>query len=107
MKRPAKAHATIPCRSTARASDCLRAPNRWATCTEKPMVMVEHTPQNIHRLEFISPTEAEASAPRWPTIEASIYCIMIVDNWAMIAGTDSLAVSAICCLKDSGSPFCI
>ena len=69
------------------------------------MVIIEHTPQNIHRLEFIRPTDAAASAPRRPTIDASIYCMMIVESCAMMAGADSFAVSATCWRRLRCSPF--
>ena len=52
---------------------------------------MEHTPQNNHRLLETRPTEAELSAPRRPTIDASIYCIKMLDNWASMAGSDILA----------------
>ncbi len=107
MSTPAIAHATIPCRSTLRAPEKSLAPRRCAACTEKPIVNIEHTPQNSHRLLFIRPTEADSSAPRRPTIEASIYCIRIVDSWAIIAGADSLAVSAICWRRLMSAPSCI
>ncbi len=40
-------------------------------------------------------------------MEASIYCMRMVDSWAIIDGSDSLAVSAICCLRLMFCPFCI
>ncbi len=56
-------------------------------------------PQKSHSEVETSPTDAESSAPRRPTMAASIYCIMILDNWAIMAGHDSLAVSLSCCPK--------
>ena len=53
----------------------------------------EHKPQNSQRLVDTSPTAALSSAPRRPTIPASIYCIMMLDNCAMMAGHDNWAVS--------------
>jgi hypothetical protein len=50
-------------------------------------------PQKSHRLVETSPTAAESSAPRRPTIAASIYCIIMLDSWAIIAGHDNWSVS--------------
>jgi hypothetical protein len=50
-------------------------------------------PQKSQRLLFISPIEAESSAPSWPTIAVSIYCMMMLDSWAIIAGHDNLAAN--------------
>ena len=90
---PATALDVMPWRTTARAPAVSPPPSRCATCTEKPMVSMEHTPQNSHRLLFIRPTDALASAPRRPTIEASIYCITMVDSCAIIAGAARRAAS--------------
>ena len=45
-----------------------------------------HSPQNSHVVVDTNPMEADAFAPRLPTIEASIYCIAMEDNWAITAG---------------------
>ncbi len=102
---PAIRQATIPWRNTALAPSVSFAPSLWATWTENPIVSIEHTPQNIHRLLFIRPTEADWSAPSLPTIEASMYCMRMVESWAIIAGPDSLAVNANCCRSVMLSPF--
>ena len=68
------------------AKDCLRtsrallnspAPIRCATWTLKPTDAAERIPPKSHVLVDISPMAAEASAPRLPTMEASIYTITI------------------------------
>ena len=66
---------------------------RWATCTENPTIAAEHSPQKSHRLVETSPTDALSSAPSRPTIAASIYCIMMLDSCAIIAGHDNCTVS--------------
>ncbi len=68
----------------------------WATCTENPMVTAEQMPQKSHREVDTSHTEAELSAPSRPTIAASIYCIIMLESWAIMAGHESLAVSLSC-----------
>ena len=83
------------------------APMRWATCTENPTVAAEHTPQNSHRLLAIRPIEAEASAPSWPTMAVSIYCMTMLDSCAIIAGHDSFAANIRHCRLLRGCPVCI
>lgn len=61
-------------------------PIRCATCTENPVAAAAHSPQNSHVVVDTNPMEADAFAPRLPTIEASIYCIAMEDNWAITAG---------------------
>lgn len=73
-----------------------RAPNEWEACTENPVVKAEHIPQNNHRLVDTSPIAAESSAPRRPTIAASMYCIKMLDNCAIMAGNDKEAVNFNC-----------
>ena len=57
-----------------------------ATCTAKPVDAALHKPENNHVEVDTSPMDAEALAPRLPTMAASMYCITIDDNWATIAG---------------------
>ena len=40
--------------------------------------------------------EAEAPAPRLPTMAASMYCIIMLESWAIMAGHESMAVSLSC-----------
>ena len=49
----------------------------------------EHKPQKSQRLVDTRPTAALSSAPRRPTIPASIYCIMMLDSCAIMAGHDN------------------
>ena len=56
------------------------------------MEAAEHTPMNSQVVVDTSPMDAEASAPRLPTMEASIYCIVMDEIWAMIDGKLSWAV---------------
>lgn len=96
--------AIIPCRKTLRAPSLSLAPTRCATCTEYPEVIAAHMPQKSHRLVDTSPIDAESSAPRRPTIDASIYCIAMLDNCASIAGSESVAVRWSRCRHDRGLP---
>ena len=73
-------------RSTFLAPAKSPAPIRCATCTENPVAAAAHSPQNSHVVVDNNPMEADAFAPRLPTIEASIYCIAMEDNWAITAG---------------------
>jgi hypothetical protein len=45
-----------------------------------------HSPPNSHIVVETIPIDADALAPRLPTIDASIYCIIIMDSWARMAG---------------------
>ena len=68
----------MDCLNTSRASFISPAPILWATCTEKPVAAEVHIPQKSHVVVDTRPIDAEASAPRLPTIDASIYCMMTV-----------------------------
>ena len=92
-------------KSSVAANDCLStdfasfprfAPRRCATCTEKPVVAAEHSPQKSQSVVDMSPMDADALAPRLPTIAASMYCMATVEICAMMAGTLSRAVSLSC-----------
>ncbi len=71
------------------------------------MANMEQMPQNSHSELLTRPTEAEQSAPRRPTIEASIYCMSMLDNCARIAGNDSFAARVTLSRNERTSPFCI
>lgn len=89
--------AIMDCLNTARAPCMSPAPIRCATCTEKPVAAAPHKPENSHVLVDTSPMEADASAPRCPTMEASIYCITMEESWAITAGTlSSIARRSFC-----------
>ena len=64
-------------------------------------------PPNSQIVVETSPIEAESSAPRHPTIDASIYCITIDDNCASTAGKLSKNVSLNCCPKVNSCPVLI
>ena len=55
-------------------------------------------------IEATAPMEAEALAPRLPTMEASMYCMAMDDSCAMMAGPLSRAVSCSCCPHVSFCP---
>ena len=63
------------CLSTSLAIRNSPAPTRCATCTLNPTDAAERIPPKSHVLVDIRPIAADASAPRLPTIEASIYTI--------------------------------
>ena len=92
------------CRNTARAPCISPAPILCATCTENPVAAAAHNPQKSHVVVETSPMEADASAPRLPTIAASIYCIIMEDNCAMTAGMLSCTVRRSCCPNVIGLP---
>ena len=77
---------TSPWRSTSRALLKSLAPIRCATCTEKPLPQAPQNPPSSHMQVDTSPMDAPAAAPRWPTIDVSMYCISTEDSWAMMAG---------------------
>ena len=77
---------TSPCRSTSRAALKLLAPIRCATWTEKPLPQAPQNPPSSHMQVDTRPMDAPAAAPRWPTMDVSIYCISTEDSCAMMAG---------------------
>ena len=89
--------ATTDCRNTRCAPSQSPAPMRWATCTEKPEAAALSSPPKSHVVVDTKPIAAEASAPRLPTIDASIYCITIDDNCATTAGTLSITAKRTFC----------
>ena len=62
-------------------------------------------PLKSHVAEAISPTEADCAAPRRPTMAASINCITMVANCAMMAGQLSRSARPICCRVEIGAPL--
>lgn len=48
--------------------------------------------------------DAEASAPRLPTIEASMYSMTIEESWASIDGTLNRTINSSRCLQLIGLP---
>lgn len=58
-----------------------------------------------HVVVSTSPMAAEAEAPRLPTIEASIYCIIVVVSWASMAGVARLSTSRACWENVIGAPL--
>lgn len=79
-------------RSTARAPLTFLAPNRCATCTANPAETAEHSPMNSQVVVDTSPMDAEALAPRLPTMAASMYCMVIDEICAMMEGRLNCAV---------------
>ena len=96
--------ATTDCRNTRCAPSQSPAPMRWATCTEKPEAAALSSPPKSHVVVDTKPIAAEASAPRLPTIDASIYCITIDDNCATTAGTLSITAKRTFCPADIVRP---
>lgn len=92
--------------NTARPFSLCPAPTNWATCTEKPVPAAMHSPlSNQVELE-IRPMDAEALAPKLPTIVASIYCMIVVLSWARTAGMLSPITICSCSLRGGVCPFC-
>ena len=96
----------IDCLNTALALDMSFAPRKWETITKKPVAQAVVSPPNSHVVVETMPIDAEASAPRLPTMEASMNCIKIDDNWEMMAGILNCTVSMSCCPSDIGCPSC-
>ena len=84
---------TSDCLNTRRAASKSLAPIKWATCTEKPILAAEARPPISHPVVSTSPMAAEAFAPRWPTMEASIKNITVADICARILGILSWMMS--------------
>ena len=98
-----KIMASNDCLSTERAAWLSPAPMWWATCTENPVATVVQMPQKSQVVVATRPMDAESAAPNCPTMEASMYCMTMLDSCEMIAGILSLAVRWNCCLNDMGS----
>ena len=84
---------TSDCRSTRRAASKSLAPMKCATCTEKPIFAAEASPPISHPVVSTSPMEAEALAPRCPTIEASMKNITVAEICARMEGILRLTMS--------------
>ena len=80
ISKPNIVQTKIACRATFLASPIFDEPIKWAICTAKPDAAALQMPPNNQIVVDTSPIEAESSAPRHPTIDASIYCITIDDN---------------------------
>ena len=57
-----------------------------------------------HIVVSISPIEADACAPMLPTIDASMYCIIVVVSCARIAGVARNITSRACSPSVIGLP---
>ena len=84
---------TSDCLSTRRAASKSLAPMKWATCTENPMLAAEASPPISQPVVSTSPMEAEALAPKWPTIEASMKNITVAEICARMEGILRLTMS--------------
>lgn len=103
--KPNKPTATKACRSTERARNMSPAPMAWATWTEKPVATAEQVPPKSHVVVDTKPMEAAAPAPKLPTIAASIYCMTMEDNCAMMAGMLNFHVKLNCWPNVMGWPL--
>ena len=91
-----RAHArqhTSDCRSTLLAASMSLAPMKCATCTENPSDAAWASPPMSHPVVSTSPMAAEAFAPRWPTIEASMKNMTVADICARMEGILRLTMS--------------
>jgi hypothetical protein len=59
-------------------------------------------PMKSHVEVVTKPIDAEAEAPKLPTIEASMYCMTIEEICAMIAGTLSMTANRNCIMRLTG-----
>ena len=82
------------------------APTAFAAWTVNPVVAAIVIPKNSQVVVDTRPMDAVAFAPRCPTMDASIYSMIIVEICASMAGRDSLKASLISCAKVKDSPFC-
>ena len=96
---------TMACFIMFRASSSRPPPTCWAVSTLNPMAAAMAKPLKSHVAEAISPTEADCAAPRRPTMAASINCITMVANCAMMAGQLSRSARPICCRVEIGAPL--
>ena len=86
------------------ASSSLPAPILWAACIENPDATAPVIPPNSQVLLDTSPMDADASAPRLPTIDASMYCITMDVICAIIAGILKVTTNSSCWAAVSFSP---
>lgn len=101
-RAPTTSPASRACRSTSLASSSRFAPIRWATWTEKPVAREMHMPPSSQVEVDTRPMEAEALAPRLPTMAASMYCMAMELICARMAGTLSVSTCTNCSLQVSG-----
>ena len=85
-----------PCFAMLLASFSLPAPTLWAICTLYPTAAAIISPPNIQVLLDTSPIDADALEFKCPTIDASIYSIIIDESWAKIAGKLKFKIIQIC-----------
>ena len=62
----------------------------------EPAAAAEQILPISHVVVSIKPIDADASAPRLPTIDASIYCIIVVVSCAKMAGVAKLSTRRAC-----------
>lgn len=60
---------------------------KWATWTEKPVDVAPSTLPISQVVDSTRPMLADAAAPKWPTMAASIKNIRTVVIWASMDGT--------------------
>ena len=94
----------MPCRMRFLASASSPAPILCAHWTEKPIPIAIASPPKSHVEEDTRPIAAEPSAPSLPTIDASIYCMTIVEICARIAGILSFRIITHSWRTRSGAP---
>ena len=75
-----------------------------AAFDEKAVAAAAHTPLKSQVVVDTRPMDAEASAPRLPTIEASMYSMTIEESWASIDGTLNRTINSSRCLQLIGLP---
>ena len=81
------------------------APMYWAACTVKPVQQARRSPPKSQVLEATRPMDADAEAPRLPTIEESMYSMTTSVICARIAGMESCMIRRSCSPPVRGSPF--
>ena len=85
-------------RSTSLASASRLAPMSCAVWTEKPLAIEMQSPLRSQVEVDTRPMEAEACAPKLPTMAESMYCIAMELSSARIAGTLRAITFPICTL---------
>lgn len=75
------------------ARACSPPPLAWAACTVKPVVRAAHSPPNSQVTLATTPAAAAASAFRWPSMAASMYCMTTEETWAHMDGSESRTTS--------------
>ena len=101
---PVATATVMPCLRSFRAVGYDFAPISCEASTEYPVIPADPRPQKSQIVLDTIPTAAASTAPRLPTMAASMYCIKTFANCARIAGIESRITRASSSARVKDSP---